>query len=277
MLDWAGKFHETTCAFPASGPVRIYDLAVQLTPGMARHPFHPPYAFVLAKAHGQHAHPGGITSANESITISGHIGTHIDALGHVANCGEIYGGRMIEEAQSFTHGLEAGSIEEAPPFIGAGHLVDAVALFGRDLTPADGFGPAELEHWFEHRRQPEPGSIVLFRTGWMRYWDDVDRYIGMETGLPGLTLAGAEWLSARGILAAGSDTMNLEQKVGGVITLTVHVHFLVENGIYIMESMNLEPLAADGVTDFTFFAAPLRIRGATGSPIRPLAIVSLAA
>ncbi|HWI73877.1 MAG TPA: hypothetical protein VNT55_18090 [Baekduia sp.] len=69
--------------------------------------------------------------------------------------------------------------------------------------------------------------------------------------------------------------MNLEHKIAGIVCLQVHVHFLVERGIYIMESMNPERLAQDAVTEFTFFAAPLRIRGGTGSPIRPLAIVHL--
>ncbi|HWI73876.1 MAG TPA: hypothetical protein VNT55_18085 [Baekduia sp.] len=66
-------------------------------------------------------------------------------------------------------GLEVGSVEEVPPLLGEGHLVDAVALFGRDLVPADGIGPDELESWFCDRPAPKPGSVVLLRTGWMRY------------------------------------------------------------------------------------------------------------
>jgi kynurenine formamidase len=53
----------------------------------------------------------------------------------------------------------------------------------------------------------------------------------------------------------------------------VHVHLLVENGIHIIECLNLERLAADHVYEFVFTAAPLKIRGGTGSPIRPLALV----
>jgi kynurenine formamidase len=54
--------------------------------------------------------------------------------------------------------------------------------------------------------------------------------------------------------------------------MPVHVHLLVEQGIYIMECLNLEELSAARVYEFQFIAAPLKIRGATGSPIRPLAI-----
>ena len=55
--------------------------------------------------------------------------------------------------------------------------------------------------------------------------------------------------------------------------LSVHQHNLVEQGIYILECLDLETLAAHGVHDFTFIALPLRIGGGTGSPLRPIAIV----
>jgi kynurenine formamidase len=275
MADWAGGFHETTCDFPA-GDVRVYDLAVRLEPGMSRHPAHPPFSFVLTKRHGEHDFGNGISAISELMSMSGHVGTHVDALGHVAYCGEIHGGIKIADRHTIEGGLEAESIEEVPPLLGRGHLLDGEALFGRELTPEDGIGPAELERWFVARDEPGPGSILLIRTGWMkRFWPDTNRYIGLTTGLPGLTRSGAEWLSERGILAAGSDTMNLEQKVAGVVCLEVHLHFLVDKGIYIMETMSLDALAADEVYDFTFSAAPLRIRGGTGSPIRPLAIVAI--
>jgi kynurenine formamidase len=274
MPDWAGRYIDTSTRFPESGDVRTYDLAVRLEPGMSRHPAHPPYSYVLNKTHGQFPYPNGINAVSESITMGGHAGTHVDALGHVSNCGEIHGGGSAVEASDVHTGLSSASIEEAPPLIGPGHLLDAPTLLGRDLGPEDGIGAAELERWFADRAAPEAGSVLLVRTGWMaRYWDDVDAYIGLATGLPGLTLDGAEWLSARGILAAGSDTMNLEHKKVGVTCLDVHVHFLVENGIYIMEQMNLDALADDGVAEFNFVAMPLRIGGGSGSPLRPLAIV----
>jgi kynurenine formamidase len=274
MNDWAGHYIDSTTRFPESGEVRTYDLAVRLEEGMSRHPAHPPYSFVLTKRHEEHPYPNGISSTGEMITMGGHAGTHVDALGHISNCGEIHGGHAIgDEIHTTERGLTVGSVEEVPPLIGRGHLVDGPTLFGRELTPADGFGPEELERWFGEHDAPGPGSIVLFRTGWMAKWDDVNSYIGLTTGLPGVTREGAEWLSERGILAAGSDTMNLERKRPDVTCLDVHVHFLVEKGIYIMESLDLETLGGDGITDFTFVATPLRIRGGTGSPLRPLAIV----
>ncbi|MBS1845321.1 MAG: cyclase family protein [Actinobacteria bacterium] len=274
MHDWAGRHHDLTTSFPPSGASRVYDLAVRLEVGMTRHPAHPPYAFTLTKEHGDFPYGNGITAVSEAFTMGAHVGTHVDALGHVAYCGEIHGGIEIAGRHSLAGGLEVGSAEEIPPLIAPGHLVDAEELFGRELTIEDDIGAAELSAWFDEHPAPGPGSIVLIRTGWMKYWADANKYIGIQIGLPGLTLEGAEWLSERGVLAVGSDTMNLERKRAAVVCLDVHRHLLVERGIYIMESLQLEQAAADGVRDLTFFAVPLRLKGATGSPLRPLAVTS---
>ena len=53
----------------------------------------------------------------------------------------------------------------------------------------------------------------------------------------------------------------------------VHTKLLIENGIYLMESLDLEELAKQRVYEFCFIALPLKIRGATGSMIDPVAVV----
>jgi kynurenine formamidase len=119
------------------------------------------------------------------------------------------------------------------------------------------------------------GDVVLIRTGWARFWNDAARYITGGSGAvpcgPGPELDGAHWLSKHGIFAAGSDTVAFEKVPSG--SMPVHVHLLVESGIHIIEALNLEDLARDRVYEFVFVAAPLKIRGGTGSPIRPLALV----
>jgi kynurenine formamidase len=87
---------------------------------------------------------------------------------------------------------------------------------------------------------------------------------------PGPKRAGAEWLSRHGIFAAGSDTVAFEHSPS---QMEVHVHLLVERGIHIIECLNLESLAEAGVREFLFVALPLKIRGGTGSPIRPVGVV----
>ena len=274
IANWSGGVFETTIPWPSSGPSQIYDLSVRLEAGMPRHPYHPPFGFALAKQHGEGMYPDGVSSSMEVLVTGGHVGTHVDALGHIAKDGKVFGGREIAGAQSATGGLEVGSIEEVPPLIGAGHLVDAEEIYGRELTPADGITGDHLSAWFAGRDTPARGSVVLVRTGWMKKWPDFNTYLPITAGVPGVTLDGAQWLSSRGVLAVGADTHMFEHKPSiSQVSLHVHVHLLVEAGVPIMESLNLEPLAAAGARNFLFVALPLRVAGGTGSPLRPVAIV----
>lgn len=266
MADW-------TLDLPCVGSADVHDLSVRLEAGMARHPAHPPYAFALTHEHGTFDREDGTSVAAELITLSSHVGTHIDALGHVGHRGTLHGGHAVELAQSRQRGLLRGSVEELPPLLTKGTLVDGPALLGRPLEPGDAIGADELTRWFSTREPPSPGSVVLLRTGWMRHWPDAERYIGLRTGVPGLVADGAAWLADRRVAAIGADTASLERRVPGDLDLPVHVHLLVDRGIPILESVALEGLAAANAHDFLFVAVPLRIGGGTGSPIRPLAIV----
>src|ERR1043166_1882674 len=102
MANWSGNCHDKSCEFPRSGAGRIYDLALPLEAGMSHHPYHPPYSFTLARAHGEWNYPAGVSAAMEQITMGGHAGTHVDALGHIALHGHVHGGESIIERQSYT-------------------------------------------------------------------------------------------------------------------------------------------------------------------------------
>ena len=115
------------------------------------------------------------------------------------------------------------------------------------------------------------GDAVLIRTGWIQHFSDPQKYISHEKGAPGLVEDGARWLAAKGVKFVGSDTVALEKTPSS--GLPVHGILLVQNGIHIMEVLNLEELAAEKVASFLFIALPLKIRGGTGSPIRPIAVV----
>ena len=69
---------------------------------------------------------------------------------------------------------------------------------------------------------------------------------------------------------AGADTVAFEKVPAPA--MPAHVHLLVDSGVHIIECLNLEDLAADRVWEFAFVAAPMKIRGATGAPVRPLAL-----
>src|SRR5690606_9911874 len=109
-----------------------------------------------------------------------------------------------------------------------------------------------------------------------RFADGTEAYLGITTGVPGISEAGANWLADRGILAAGADSIAFEWLPAGAghSVLPAHRVLLVERGIYIIEALDLEELADSGVSEFTFILVPLNLVGATGSPVRPLAVVS---
>lgn len=262
---------DLSVSWPESGPQTVYDLSHQLHTGIPHHPNHPPYSFSLTKQHGEVMYPEGVSAAAEMITTSGHVGTHMDGFAHVSKLGKVYGGFDVTENQSYSGGVTVQSVHEMSPVLAPGHLVDATVALGRDLGPEDGVGAELLDEWFGSHPPPEPGSVVLIRTGWDRFWNDNAAFLGTQTGAPGVNTSGAKWLTDHGIVASGTDTVAYEQQPAP--TLPVHCHLLVEHGVPIMEAMNLAPIADRNVWEFFFVASPLPIRGGTGSPIRPLAFV----
>jgi kynurenine formamidase len=156
-------------------------------------------------------------------------------------------------------------VDTIAPIFRRGVLLD---IAGATILPEDfEITPAHLEA--AQTVEIRPGDVVLLRTGWATYWNDPRKFVSGVRG-PGPALAGARWLSDRGIFAAGSDTLAFEKVPAP--GMPVHVHLLVEQGIHIMECLNLEELSASRVYEFQFIAAPLKIRGATGAPIRPIAV-----
>jgi kynurenine formamidase len=122
----------------------------------------------------------------------------------------------------------------------------------------------------------EPGDVVLIRTGWPHsHWQDSIAFVGFMSGVPGPDEGAARWLTSKKVFLTGADTIAFEWLApqAGHSLLPVHAILLVEEGIHILEVLNLEGLAQDGVREFLFVASPLKIVGATGSPVRPLALV----
>jgi kynurenine formamidase len=249
-----------------------YDLGQPYFPGMPHWPSHPPFLYGLTKKHGEQVLDGGFSSAAESISLGTHVGTHIDALCHVSRGGLLHGGLAAEGRQSYQNGIELLSIDTVAPIFRRGVLLDIAGLAGCDALPED--FTVTVEHLEEachkERVTVEQGDVVLVRTGWAAFWNDPIRYIN-GVRAPGPEPPGARWLSQKGIFAAGSDTVAFERVPSP--GMGVHVHLLVESGIHIIEALNLEELARGRVYEFAFAALPLKIRGGTGSPVRPVALV----
>jgi len=259
---------------------RIHDLAHSYFAGMPHFPTHPPFVFGLTRRHGDLVLEGGVSSSADSIAFGGHVGTHIDALCHFSCDGRLHGGLEAKDVQSDSAGFSELGVETIAPILRRGVLLDIAAEVKLDVLPTDfGITPRHLDAALKATKTTiEPGDVVLLRTGWARYFTNFAQFVtggrgdqaGHAVAGPGPEIDGARWLSERGVFGAGSDTIAFEKVP--TASMPVHVHLLVESGIHIIEALNLEDLSRDGIHEFVFIAAPLKLRGGTGSPIRPLAL-----
>jgi kynurenine formamidase len=118
------------------------------------------------------------------------------------------------------------------------------------------------------------GDAVLIRTGYGALWSNPDAYLRAA----GVSAGGSRWLIERRAAVVGADNMAFDV-MGPAdpelkVTLPGHVLLLVRAGIPIIENLNLEEMAAAGIHEFVFVCLPLKMRGATGSPVRPIGIAS---
>lgn len=269
--------HDTLLNAVVGAELDVVELGHPYTTGMPCSPNHPGFRMTLIRRHGDMVRPDGGSAANEIIVTGGHVGTHVDALSHVSHCGMLHGDIDAEQAQRGGKFSELGA-ENIPFMLRRGLLLDVARVRGVEALDA---GQAVTEQDLRDAADaagvtPRRGDVVLIRTGWARYFDDAQRYLGQQDGVPGADESAGEWLAAAGVVATGADTTAFEHIPAGKghSVLPVHRILLVDNGIHIIEHLNLEAAGARGLTEFTFVMAPLRITGGTGSPVRPVAVVS---
>lgn len=248
---------------------------------MPVHPAHQQagYSYLLHRHHEDEYRPeeSGPRSGAAGIIICGeHTGTHIDALCHQADDLKLFGGVRVNREVQTSRGFSKLAVEEIPPILAPGVLLDVATSKGVEfLEPGYAVTDADLEECCERRGvNVEPGDVALVRTGNGGYWDEAERYL---TG-PGMAASASYWMADRGVLAVGADNMawdvpGLKDPELGCL-LPGHLILLVRRGIYIIENLILEELAASGHHRFEFVCTPLKFVGATGSPVRPLAVVS---
>lgn len=260
--------------FESLAGARIYDLGRPLFQGMPQSPNHPPFRIAIQRRHGDVVRADGGSAASETIITGGHVGTHIDALCHVSHEGRMYGGIDAMAAQTGGRFSELG-VETVEPFVCRGVLLDIPAALGIDRCEPGYEVSADDLAKAAYGLSIERGSVALVRTGWAQLWDDADAYIGAASGVPGPGEEGAEWLASTGVRAAGADTIAFERLApsAGHSLLPAHRVLLVERGVHIIETLDLEALAGSGAREFLFICSPLKIVGGTGSPVRPLAVV----
>ena len=203
----------------------------------------------------------------------GQIGTQFDGLGHLG-IGELFynGNRATEFAQA--EGLTKLGIENVGAIVTRGVLIDVARFKGvAQLAPTYEITPADLTGALQRQRMEiRTGDVVLIHTGWGQLWmKDNAKFLATA---PGIGVAAGQMLADREVVLVGSDNWGVEVMPNPTPSLAAPVHqlLLARNGIYLHENLATEALAADQVYEFAYVFAPLRLKGATGSPGNPIAI-----
>jgi kynurenine formamidase len=243
---------------------RAYDLEQPRYAGAPVWPAHEPG--VLLKLHRRHEAGLGEarTSASALLVMAEHSGTHIDALCHQAENLELHGGVAVDASVQTPEGFTQLGAETIAPLFARGVLLDCGEA-------GHAVGAEDLERAAEGL-EIQPGDVILVRTGTGALWEDPEAFLAAG----GIDASGSRWCAERRPLAVGAD--NIAWDVPGEVdpelgSLPGHLLLLVRAGIYIIEALNLEALARDRVREFTFICLPLKLRGGTGSPVRPIALV----
>jgi len=210
--------------------------------------------------------------SGDALMMHSHSGTHMDALCHAWYGNQLYNGFSAAEHVS-SEGITRAGIDKVPCIVGRGVLLDIAAWKGVDhLALGEPISAADLEQCAAAQNVAvQPGDILLLRTGWMRVFFQ-DRAL-FDSGEPGVDVSTLPWLKEHGVVAVGADNHGVE--VMGQMPpadLPVHPVALRDLGIYLVEVLNLEELAADKVFTSLLVIAPLRLTSGAGSPLNPIAI-----
>lgn len=207
----------------------------------------------------------------------GQVGTQFDGLGHIGvhlNGEDVfYNGNKLREFGD-TYGLKKLGVENAGAFVTRGVMLDVCSLRGNDRLPA-GYvvTPDDLSACLERvKLQLQAGDVVVVRTGHGKLWMKDNETYGV--GEPGLGLAAAKYLTDHKVVLIGCDNWGIEvvPHEDKEAVFPIHQWNITKNGVYHLENLDLEELAASGVREFCFVFSPLRLKGATGSPGNPIAI-----
>ncbi|WP_422359771.1 cyclase family protein [Reichenbachiella sp.] len=207
----------------------------------------------------------------------GHAGTQFDAPSHIGKRiilpngkteDRYYNGFTGDDLKS-PYGVLKLGVEKVKPIVTRCYLID-IAKSKNVNTLGDGYEVTLKDVKEAMRKQsiaPEDiqeGDAVFFNYGWWRYWPDKEKVLAPR---PGINKEVAEWLVSKKISLVGSDNSTDQ---GG--THAVHFDMLVKHGIVNLEFMNFEEILRSEVDRFALFFTPIRLKGATGSPARPIAI-----
>lgn len=214
----------------------------------------------------------------------GQVGTQFDGPGHIGmkvtmadgSTQDVYYNGFTGAEMYSPYGLRALGVENVKPILTRGILIDLAGykslpnLPARyEATLADVRGALARQGVAES--DIRPGDALLFRFGWARLWTDPATY---SVDPPGIGLEVARWVVERKASMVGGDQSQTEvgPNPDPGLAFPVHQELIMKHGIFNIENLALDELARDGAWEFLFVFTPVRFKGATGSPGRPIAI-----
>lgn len=203
----------------------------------------------------------------------GQIGTQFDAFSHQTIGDSLYNCFKLDEI-STRNGFTKLGVENVGTLMTRGVLIDVAAAKNMRMLPADyEITPADLQAALKRQKVTlEPGDAVLIHTGWGAHWGKDNAQYGRSS--PGIGVAAAEWLAKQNPILVGADNPSVEisPNPDPKVSLPVHQIMLVVNGIHLLENLKLDSLAVDSVYESAFILQPIRMQGATGSTVAPVAM-----
>lgn len=266
----------------------VFDLDVGRFVGMPQWDGHPTFLLTSFRTPHGSRHDGDLAILDPSqntddlrfqteLMVTGmHIGTHLDALNHVA-CGtdgdRFYGGYGPDDVGDY--GPQRADAASIPPIIVRAAVFDMAALIEVDRLPAGArISIDDLKRAESEQGAVPQGGALLLRTGLMSTWPNKSEFAAAAGA--GIDTEAAEWLAEeRGVVLVGSDTPTVEQVPSANLSNPHPVHdlFLRRLGIHLLENLWLEELVARRERSVTLVCLPLKIEGATASMVRPVALV----
>ena len=219
----------------------------------------------------------GSVSDNYEVAYHGYSHSHLDALCHIMHNGRMYNG--VSQETITEDGCTNAAIDNLQGgIVTRGVLFDIPALKGVPyLEPGTPIYMEDLEAWEERAGVTvRPGDAVFIRTGrWARRAEVGEWSVAEQAA--GLHASTMPWVKARDVSFLGSDVAAdvVPSQIEGV-RLPVHLLTIVAMGVDLFDNQDLEALAETAAElnrwEFMLVAAPLAVRGGTGSPLNALAI-----
>jgi hypothetical protein len=247
-------------------------------------PFDRTYSLVLPVRSGPYGANRLVAKTDFMSAVIGQVGTQFDGLGDVGkedvmddgSVHDVFFNGFTAEEMDSRGGLLKLGIEHVRPIVTRALLIDIAAYEGESMLPssyevtlADVRGA--LQRQGTTKESIEPGDALFFRYRWAALWQRPQEYIASP---PGIGIEVAQSVVPKQVTVVGSDSFGTEvvPSPDPALVWPAHQELLTKSGIFNIENMQFEELVKDDVTEFLFIVTTIPFKGATGSPVRPIAI-----